>query len=167
MELLKECGLETQNNFTSKMDTATQAAHSTLTQAADDMAQFYNVHRREVPLYVVGDKVWLNGQNITMTQLMKKLDHKWLSPCSVNKVISQSAYWLKLLSSFGHTHPIFLVTLLKPYNANANAISEHVQCDPPLPVVHDQVKEYEVNTFQIPASSEGNFNTWCIGKSTA
>src|SRR5882724_4830462 len=103
MELLKECGLETQNNFTSKMDTATQAAHSTLTQAADDMAQFYNVHRREVPLYVVGDKVWLNGQNITMTQPLEKLDHKWLSPYSVDEVNSWSAHWFKLPSSFGHT----------------------------------------------------------------
>jgi len=34
----------------------------------------------EAPLYMVGDKVWLNGQNITMIFPMKKLDHKWLCP---------------------------------------------------------------------------------------
>ena len=65
------------------------------------MAHFYNVHWREAPLYAVGDKVWLNGQNITMTHPMKKLDHKLLGLYQVDKVISQSAYSLKLPLSFG------------------------------------------------------------------
>jgi len=102
------------------MDTETTEACSTLTQAADDMAQFYDAHCREVLLYVVRDKVWLNGQNITMTLPMKKLDHKWLSPYSVKKVISQSAYQLKLPSSFSCIHPFFSVTLLRPYNAGCH-----------------------------------------------
>src|SRR5882724_68357 len=51
-------------------------------------------------------------------------------------------YCLKLPSSFGCAHPIFLVILLRPYNTDT--IPEHVQCDPPLPVVQDRVKEYEV-----------------------
>src|SRR5882724_11525457 len=106
------------------------------------MAHFYNAHQRETPLYMVGDKVWLNGQNITMTRLMKKLDHKWLGPYPVDKVISQSAYRLKLPSSFGQTHPVFSVTLLQPYNADM--ITEQVQHDPPPPVIHDGVEEYEV-----------------------
>ena len=77
-----------------------------------------------------------------MTQPTKKLDHKWLSLYLVEKVISWSAYLLKLPSSFGQTHPVFLVTLLRPYNADT--ITKHVQSDPPPPVVHDGVKEYEV-----------------------
>jgi len=60
----------------SKMEVAMKEAHSALARAADDMAHFYNAHQREAPLYVVRDKVWLNGQNITMTHLMKKLDHR-------------------------------------------------------------------------------------------
>jgi len=43
---------------------------------------------------------------------MKKLDHKWLGPYPVNKVISWNAYQLKLPLSFGQTHPMFSVTLL-------------------------------------------------------
>jgi len=42
-------------------------AHSALTQAANNMAQFYDAHHRETLLYKIGDKVWLNGQNIMMT----------------------------------------------------------------------------------------------------
>src|SRR5882672_10012270 len=100
------------NDFASQMEAATKEAHLALSRAVDDMAHLYHTHFREAPLYAVGDKVWLNGQNITMTHLMKKLDHKWLGPYPIDKVISWSAYQLKLLSSFGQTHPIFSVTLL-------------------------------------------------------
>jgi len=68
------------------------------------LRQFYNAHWREAPLYTVRDKVWLNGQKITMTCLMKKLDHKWLSPYPVEKVISHNTYWLKLPSYFSQIH---------------------------------------------------------------
>src|SRR5882724_5945164 len=80
---------------------------------------------------------------MTTTQPTKKLDHKWLGPYPIEKVISRSAYRLKLPSSFGQTHPVFSVTLLRPYNADT--IAERVQCDPPPPpVIKDGVEEYEV-----------------------
>src|SRR5882672_5405475 len=142
IEPLRESRLETLNDFASRMDAAMKEAHSALSWAVDDMARFYDAHWREAPLYAVGDKVWLNGQNITTTHLMKKLDHKWLGPYLVEKVISRSAYRLKLPSSFGRTHPVFSVTLLRPYNADV--ITEQVQRDPPPPVVRDGVEEYEV-----------------------
>src|SRR5882724_4935215 len=101
VEPLRESHLETLNDFASTMEKAMEEACSALTRAADDMAPFYDAHRREAPLYKVGDKVWLNSHNITTTRLTKKLDHKWLSPYLIEKVISWSAYWLKLPSSFG------------------------------------------------------------------
>src|SRR5882672_2885162 len=110
------------------MDTATKEACSALSQVADDMACFYDAHQKEAPLYMVGDKVWLNGQNITTTRLMKKLDHKWFGPYPVDKVVSRSAYRLKLPSPFSQTHPVFSVTLLRPYNTDV--ITERVQRDP-------------------------------------
>src|SRR5882724_11870720 len=130
------------NDFASQMEAAMKEARSALSQVADNMAHFYDAHWREAPLYMVGDKVWLNGKNIAMTRPMKKLDYKWLGPYPVDKVISQSAYRLKLPSSFGQTHPVFSVTLLQPYNADM--ITEQVQHDPPPPVIHDGVEEYEV-----------------------
>jgi len=86
--------------------------------------------------------MWLNGRNITMIHLMKKLEHKWLSPYPVEKVISKSAYWLKLPLALGCIHTIFSVTLLRPYSTNT--IAKHVQQDPPPLVIHDGVGEYEV-----------------------
>ena len=94
------------------MEMATNEACSALQRAADDRAHFYDVHRQHAPTYKVGDKVWLNAQNITTTQLTKKLDHKWLGPYTVNKVTSQNTYRLQLPSSFGHTHSMFSTILL-------------------------------------------------------
>src|SRR5882724_9126173 len=100
VEPLRESHLETLNDFTSRKEKAMDEARSALTRVADDMARFYDAHHREALLYELGDNVWLNGQNITMTQTTKKLDHKWLGPYLVENVISQSAYHLKLPLSF-------------------------------------------------------------------
>jgi len=70
------------------MEAAMKDVHSALTRVADDMAQFYDTYQKEAPQYVIGEKVCLNGQNITTTCLMKKLDHKWLGPYPIDKIIS-------------------------------------------------------------------------------
>src|SRR5882724_11013243 len=125
VEPLRESCLETLNDFASRMEKATEEVHSALARAADDMAQFYDAHCREASLYKVGDRVWLNSHNITTTRPTKKLDQKWLSPYLIKKVISWSAYQLKLPSSFSQTHPVFSVMLSRPYNADT--ITEWVQ----------------------------------------
>ena len=84
---------------------ATNEACSALSKAADDMARFCNLHYQAAPTYKIGDKVWLNAQNITTTHPMNKLDHKWLGPYIVNKVVSQNAYGL----SSSH-HPLVIPT---------------------------------------------------------
>jgi len=114
IEPLRESCLETLKDFTSRMNKAMDEAHLALSQAANDMARFYDAHQREAPLYEVGDRVWLNGKNITMTWPMKKLDHRWLGPYLVEKVISWSMYKLKLPLSCCQTHPVFSVMLLRP-----------------------------------------------------
>ena len=106
------------------------------------MACFYDLHRQSAPVYKVSDKVWLNAQNITTTCPMKKLDHKWLGPYAINKVVSRNAYGLQLLASFGCTHPVFSVVLLQPYHQNP--IPEQQTPPPPPPVIHDGTQEYEV-----------------------
>ena len=121
-----------------------EEAQAALVKAADDMARFYNAHQREAPKYNVGDKVWLSSENIRTVRLTKKLDYKWLGPYVVERVISCSAYRLKLPVSFGNIHPIFSVTLLHPFEGDS--IAEHQERHPPLrpPIVCDGIEEYEV-----------------------
>jgi len=101
---MTESHLEILNDFTSHMEAATKEACSALSQAADDMAHFHDTHCKEAPLYEVRDKVSLNGQNITTTHPMKKLDHKWLSPYVVDKVISQ------MPTGSNYIHPLAKLT---------------------------------------------------------
>ena len=88
--------------------------------------------------------MWLSSENIRTTHPTKKLGYKWLGPYIVKRVISCSAYWLKLPTFFGKVHPIFSVTLLHPFEGHP--ITEHQECHLPLPplIVHDGIKEYEV-----------------------
>src|SRR5882724_9311774 len=44
--------------------------------------------------------------------------------------------------SFGQTHLVFSVMLLRPYSTDT--IAKHVQRDPSPPVIKDRVEEYEV-----------------------
>ena len=124
------------------MEMATNEARSALQRVADDMACFYDIHGQHAPTYKVGDKVWLNAQNIITTQPTKKLDHKWLGPYTVDKVISHNAYRLQLPSSFDCTHLVFSTILLQPYEEDP--IHERRSPPPPPPVIWDGVQEFEV-----------------------
>ena len=67
-----------------------------LEHAADKMAQYYDHQRSPTPIYEVRAKVWLNAQNYTTTHPTKKLDHKWLGPFVIKKVVSPAAIKLHL-----------------------------------------------------------------------
>ena len=68
----------------------------------------------------------------------------YIGPYTIDRVISRNAYWLKLPASFGQVHPVFSVTLLRPYDNDP--ITKCQECHPPLPppVVCDGIEEYEV-----------------------
>src|SRR3979490_1770322 len=63
-------------------------------------------------------------------------------PYVVNKVVSRNAYGLQLPPSFGRTHPVFLVILVRPYEEDP--IPERQAQPPPPPIIRDGVPEYEV-----------------------
>ena len=88
--------------------------------------------------------MWLSSENVRIARLMKKLDYKWLGPYVVEWVISRSAYRLKLPASFGKTHPVFSVTLLRPFEGDSIAEHREHHPPPPPPIVHNGIKEYEV-----------------------
>ena len=108
------------------------------------MAQFYDIHQREAPRYCIGNKVWLSSENIRTTRPTKKLDYKWLSPYTINWVISRNVYWLKLPASFGQVHPVFSAILLCPYDDDPITECQERHPPPPPPVICHSVEEYEV-----------------------
>ena len=80
--------VEATDDFAQRMSQMQDEAKAALEHATDEMAQYYDHRRSPTPTYEVGAKVWLNAQNYMTTRLTKKLDHKWLGPFVIEKVIS-------------------------------------------------------------------------------
>jgi len=53
-------GLETVNEFTERMKSATEEAKSAIRKAQEDMTQYYNQRRTPAPVYKPGDRVYLD-----------------------------------------------------------------------------------------------------------
>ena len=91
-------------------------AKAALEHAMDEMAWYYDRWRSPAPAYKVGAKVWLNAQNYMTTHLTKKLDHKWLGPFVIEKVISPATVKLHLSPCEQAIHLIISVSNICPYH---------------------------------------------------
>ncbi|WAR62559.1 hypothetical protein PtB15_15B145 [Puccinia triticina] len=89
-----------------------------------------------------GDKVWLDGRNISTTRPSPKLEHRWLGPFPIASRISTSAYKLTLPLSMQAVHPVFHVSVLHKHKPNKIA---HRQRRTPKPVTVNGGDEWEVD----------------------
>src|SRR5258708_33533765 len=108
--------VEAANDFAQQMSQMQDKAKAALEHAADEMAWYYDHWRSPTPTYEVRAKVWLNAQNYTTTCLTKKLDHKWLGPFVIKKVISPAAIKLHLSPHEQGIHLVISVSNVRPYN---------------------------------------------------
>ena len=68
------------NQFVDRMKSTLEEAKSALKKLKEEMTQYYNQRREPAPIYKPGDRVFLDGSDIQMTQPSKKLAHKFLVP---------------------------------------------------------------------------------------
>jgi hypothetical protein len=67
--------LESVNEFVECMAQGLEEARSAIAKAKDEYAMYYN-HRREPALiFKPGDRVWLDGSDITTNRPLSKLSH--------------------------------------------------------------------------------------------
>src|SRR5882762_2967355 len=84
-------------DFIDEIQKVRSEAESALKQTAETMKKFYNHKKSDSHEYSIGDKVWLEGTNITTTRPSKKLRDKRYGPFVIEKKEGQSAYRLTLL----------------------------------------------------------------------
>src|SRR5260370_22996411 len=115
-----------------------------LEHTVDEMAWYYDHQRSPTPTYEVGAKVWLNTQNYTTTHPTKKLDHKWLGPFVIEKVVSPATTKLHLSPCERGIHPVISISNIHPYHPDP--IPECLLDPHPNPVFINGSKEYEVES---------------------
>jgi len=135
-------GLETVNEFTERMKSATEEAKSAIRKAQEDMTRYYNQRRTLAPVYKPGDRVYLDASDIKMTCPSPKLSHRRLGPFEIESQVGPSAYCLKLPHGMRQLHPVFNVVKLSA--APEDPILGRKPQAPPPPIVVDGKEEWEV-----------------------
>jgi len=69
-------GLETVNEFTERMKSATEEAKSAICKAQENMTWYYNQRRTLAPMYKPGDRVYLDTSDIKTICPSPKLSHR-------------------------------------------------------------------------------------------
>jgi len=104
--------LETVNEFTKRMESATEEAKSAIRKAQEDMTRYYNRRRSPAPVFKPGDQVYLDTSDIRTTHPSPKLSHRRLGPFKIERQVGPSAYRLKLPHGLRQLHPVFNVVKL-------------------------------------------------------
>jgi len=135
-------GLETVNEFTERMKSATEEAKSAIRKAQEDMTRYYNRRRTLAPVYKPGDRVYLDASDIKTTCPSPKLSHRQLGPFEIECQVGPSAYHLKLPHGMRQLHPVFNVVKLSAAPKDP-ILGRKLQALPP-PIVVDGEEEWEV-----------------------
>lgn len=98
-------------------------------------------HKGTLPIYTKGQKVWLEGKNITTTHPSAKLRPKRFGPFPIEDILGPVTYRLTLPPQWS-IHPVFHASLLTPYHET----EEHGanSTNPPPDIINDK-EEWEVD----------------------
>jgi len=127
--------LETVNEFTKRMESATEEAKSAIHKAQEDMTKYYNRRRSPAPVFQPGDRVYLDASDIRTTRPSPKLSYHRLGPFEIECQVRPLAYRLKLPHGLRQLHLVFNVVKLSA--APDDPIPGRKPCAPPPPIVVD------------------------------
>jgi len=91
-------------------------ARKSLDKTQEQMRRYADPHRKEPPVYQVGDLVMLKGKNIQTRRPSRKLDHKNHGRFQVEKIVSPLTVKLTLPRKW-RIHNVFHDSLVEPYRA--------------------------------------------------
>jgi len=85
--------LEMVNEFTKRIESATEEAKSAIHKAQEDMTRHYNQRRSLAPVFKPGDWVYLDMSDIRTTYPSLKLSHRRLGPFEIKCQVKPLAYY--------------------------------------------------------------------------
>ena len=134
---MKNCKVPALDNQQSQVKEIRQS-----TQEAIKRTQEKDLSTKFKP-FAKGDKVWLEGRNITRQGGSRKLSPRCLGPMEITQVISLVVYQLKLPPQW-RLHDVFHATLLTPYRETMEHRPNHEE--PPPDIVEGE-PEWEVQAI--------------------
>lgn len=141
----------TAQEFAESMTKVREEVGAALKKAAEDMKKNYDRKHSQSYSFKEGDKVWLEGTNITADCPMKKLGNKRFRPFTVQKKVGTSSYQLNIPKTWKNIHNGFNEVLLTPYHP-PELPNQPCNTWPPPEVVG---KELEFEVEQIVDSWKG------------
>ncbi len=106
------------------------SAHVHLQQAVRRHKAFADARRSNAPIYRPGDKVWLSTRDLRLRLPCKKLSPCYIGPFTILRQISEVTFHLQLPAPY-RIHPVFHVSLLKPFSPSAPDPNEPAVPPPP------------------------------------
>jgi hypothetical protein len=133
-------------DFMTTLSSNIKIATDALTLAKAHQEKNANKSRRDV-LFEVGDQVLLNSHHVHLASQAlrpsKKLQHRFIGPYPIISKVSPVAYKLALPPDL-RIHPVFHVSLLRPYLAPDTVAHRSPPVEPPPAISVDDHLEYEV-----------------------
>ena len=136
--------VERAEDFARKMRQIRESAEKALGKAAERMKRAYDKKKKPSRQYEPGDKVWLDGQNLTTHRPSKKLGDLRHGPFMIERKVRDNAYQLKLPDTW-RVHDVFNESLLTPYRPPT--FPSQKEPLPPPPDLVDGEPEYEVESI--------------------
>ena len=134
---MKNCKVPALDNWQSLIEEIRRS-----TQEAIKKTQERNPSTKFKP-FAKGDKVWLEGRNITRQGGSRKLSPRRLGPFEITQVISPVVYRLKLPPQW-RLHDVFHAALLTPYKETVEHGPNHTE---PPPDIIEGEPEWEVQAI--------------------
>ena len=125
-----------------------ECARHALQNTRTQMAKYADRSRSEAPRYKKNGPVMLSKRNLKIKRPSKKLDHKFIGPFQVEKVVSPSAIRLTLPQGW-RTHPTFHMSELEPFISGSRPTPD---CEKILRQVSDLETEEEYDVKAIMGS---------------
>jgi len=133
-------------DFLEGLTNSIKIATDALVLAKANQERNANKSRRDVS-FKIGDQVLLSANHINLASQAlrptKKLQHRFIGPYNITHKVSAVAYRLELPESL-KIHPVFHVSLLRPYRNPTTFPDRALPSPPPPPVTIDDATEYVV-----------------------
>ena len=124
-----------------------QTLRSQLEEAKRAYKRFADAHRRDAPKFQVGDQVMLRLTNMPTTQPARKLAFRYAGPFTIKRVIRDTAVELDLPAEYAQRHPVFHVSLVKPWSASDEEQFPGRVVPPPPPIELEDEQWFRVEAI--------------------